>query len=304
MKKSDLFNNGTTVAVAKEDSQIDLDKRDVRNKLNDLSNKEWMILSKSIWVSRPGPRDYLKSKHPATFAESDISRLLQFFTKKNHRVLDPFLGVGSTLISCRDNGRSGYGIELIPKWAEIARHRLNQSQMRLEFAQNGESESLLKQTILSGDSKDVLKKFEDNYFQFIVTSPPYWKILQKDKDHKAKRERVSKGLDTKYSELKADLGNTKNYKSFLCKLQIIFKECFRILENKKYMAVIVTDFKHKSRYYSFHADLTESISDIGFTHEGIIILVQDNKNLYPYGIPYAYVPNINHQYILIFRKKI
>ena len=41
-----------------------------------------------------------------------------------------------------------------------------------------------------------------------------------------------------------------------------------------------------------------------FSLEGITILVQDSKNLYPYGIPFAFVSNIHHQYILVFRRHI
>ena len=65
--------------------------------------------------------------------ESDVKKLLQFFSKERQKVLDPFVGVGSTLIACRETNRVGYGIELIPKWAEIARLRLNQSQLQLNF---------------------------------------------------------------------------------------------------------------------------------------------------------------------------
>jgi len=299
----ELFDSKGCISEEKKDYKIKLDIHDKRNKLNDLTNKEWMISTKSVWISKPGPRDNLKFQHPATFAESDITKLLKFFTKEKQRVLDPFVGVGSALIACRENNRYGYGIELIPKWAEIARLRLNQTQMQLNFDGKEDLSNALPQNILIGDSKKVLKKFRDGYFQFIVTSPPYWKILQKDKDHKAKRERIAKGVDTKYSTLKEDLGNTRSYSLFLKKLQVIFEECYRALESKKYMAVIVSDFKHKSRYYSYHSDLANNITEVGFSYEGAIILVQDNKNLYPYGIPYAYVPNISHQYILIFRKK-
>ena len=37
--------------------------------------------------------------------------------------------------------------------------------------------------------------------------------------------------------------------------------------------------------------------------KGVTILIQDNKNLYPLGIPYAFVSNIHHQYVLIFQKR-
>ncbi|MGQ9456438.1 MAG: DNA methyltransferase [Armatimonadota bacterium] len=267
------------------------DKVDPRNELNDLSNIEWMIYTKSVWFSTPPRRDRNKLMHPATFAESDIVRLVQFFTKRGERVLDPFVGTGSTLVACAQCGRNGVGIELVPYWADIARERISQRDF------------LTEQTVICGDAREVLPTLEDESFDFVVTSPPYWNILHKDKDHKALAERKSKGLRTRYSDHERDLGNVAFYEEFLVELGRVFRECHRLLKRKKYMCVVVSDFRHKSRFVAFHADLSRVVESVGFSLEGITILVQDNKNLYPYGIPYAFVSNIHHQYVLIFRRR-
>jgi hypothetical protein len=69
------------------------------------------------------------------------------------------------------------------------------------------------------------------------------------------------------------------------------------------MAVIVSDFRHKSKFISFHSDLISRLTENNkFILQGVKVLVQNNKRLYPYGYPYAYVENIHHQYIVIFRK--
>ena len=90
---------------------------DPRNLLNELTNRQWMMETKSVWFSRPPQRDELKAQHPATFAESDIIRLIEFFTRPGMTVLDPFLGSGSTLVACAQCGRAGVGIELVEHWA-------------------------------------------------------------------------------------------------------------------------------------------------------------------------------------------
>lgn len=155
---------------------------------------------------------------------------------------------------------------------------------------------------MQGDSLTLLKQIASESFDFVVTSPPYWAILTKARDHKSKRERLSKGLPTKYSEDIRDLGNASRYIDFLDQLTHVFGECYRLLKQGKYMVIVVSDFRHGSKFVSFHNDLSEAVQQIGFTLEGITILVQDSKNLYPYGMPYAFVSNIHHQYILIFRK--
>ena len=326
-------------------------KYDPRNKLNDLSNVEWLISTKSVWrsegldpevegalrelsekisakygvessaelleqsissviYSKPPPRDSLKEKHPATFPEGDIEELIKFFTKEGDTVLDPFVGVGSTLIASMNTWRSAVGIELIGKWVDLARKRIEHAKSRSPAYQHGMEQFTSARElrrppdtrVLQGDSRSMLREMTSQSFDFIVTSPPYWAILRKDKDHKARHERIEKGLPTKYSEEEADLGNVSDYREFLGELSKIFVECHRVLKDGKYMCVIVTDFRHKSKFITYHSDLASHLEKVGFTLEGITILVQDSKTLYPYGMPYAFVSNIHHQYILVFRK--
>jgi DNA modification methylase len=243
-----------------------------------------------VWYSRPGARDRLKKLHPATFAEKDIERLICTFTKKGGRVLDPFLGSGSTLLACAATGRTGMGIELSAHWADIAAERL------------GNITSSPKMDILTGDARDVLPNLQAGSFDFVVTSPPYFSILEKAKDHKSKAER--RGLATKYSVDPLDLGNLSGYGDFLGELGKVWRECHRILKPGKYICVVVTDFRDGPRYVMFHADVARTLEDAGFVPKGIVVLVQDNKALYPYGYPYSFVPNIHHQNVLIFRKDV
>ncbi len=284
-----------------EEKEIGENRVDPRNKLNELNGRNWIKATKSIWYSRPPRRDELKEQHPATYAESDIEQLIKFFTKEGQTVLDPFLGSGSTLIACHDTKRFGTGIELIDKWVEISQERVKQveTQKTLDsFAIEQET----TQKIIHGDAEGELKKIESEYFHFIVTSPPYWGILNKPLDHKTKKERVGKGLDVRYSEDEKDLANVEKYSDFLKALQKTWKACYRVLKKNKYMCIVVSDFRHKNRFILYHADITKSMEEIGFILKGMIILVQDSKTLYPYGYPFEYVPNIHHQNILIFKK--
>lgn len=279
---------------------------DPRNKLNDLSSVEWIQQTKSVWYSKPAPRDHLKNQHPATFAEEDIERLIKFFTKENQLVFDPFLGVASTLIACINTRRKGIGVELSSKWVDIAQKRINkildQTKIDSEVWETSSPKCESPVKIIQGDTRDIIKKYPANVFDFIVTSPPYWSILTKANDHKSKEERIKKGLDTKYSENNFDLGNIIQYEDFRNELKKIWAECFRTLKKTKYMCVIITDFRHKDAFILYHSDITRDLESVGFSLKGITILVQDNKELYPYGYPYSFVSNIHHQYIIILQK--
>ena len=48
-----------------------------------------------------------------------IWNLLERYTKKGDRVLDPMCGSGTTLDVCKDMGREGVGFDLQPQREEI-----------------------------------------------------------------------------------------------------------------------------------------------------------------------------------------
>jgi SOS regulatory protein LexA len=272
-------------------------KRRITNQLNDLSAKEWIPETISVYVQKglgAGHKDtQIEKQHPAPFSFQDVGRLIRFFTKAGQNVLDPFCGVASTLKAAALDNRNGTGIELVKKYYDLGKKRL---ETEVEYNLFNKS----KQTLILGDAFEEIGKFSDNYFDFIVTSPPYWNILSKI-DHKVKQERIKNGLDTKYSNDKRDIANIPNYSDFLQKLAFLFEECSRILKPNKYLCIIVSDFRHKSKYYSFHSDLANLLEKKYYTLKGITILYQRHKRIFPYGYPFTYVPNIHHQYILILQ---
>lgn len=278
---------------------------DGRNKLNDLTGSEWIQETKSYFFQKglgsSHPDAQIEKQHPAPFSYQDVMRLINFFTKKGGKVIDPFGGVGSTAKACELSNRICTSIELQEKWYNLSINRLETE------IKEGASK---KHSFIHGDARKVLKTFEDNTFDFMVTSPPYWSILNKKADHKVKNKRLSNNLATNYSDNdENDLANIDNYSDFIDVLvNQIFLECGRIIKPQKYMCIIVSDFRNKSDFISFHSDLIQEINQKKtkdnhiISLQGVKVLIQNHKNLLPYGYPFAYVENIHHQYVLIFRK--
>lgn len=67
-----------------------------------------------------------KTEHPCQFPVELIERLVLSMTHEGDLVLDPFMGVGSSLIAAHRHGRRAIGAERVAKYIEIARDRLLQ----------------------------------------------------------------------------------------------------------------------------------------------------------------------------------
>ena len=270
----------------------------INNRFNDLTAKEWISETVSVWIQRGLGKDHehaqIEKQHPAPFSFQDIARLIRFFTKTGDTVLDPFVGVGSTLKAAAVEGRKGIGIELNDKYVKLA-------QTRLKNELNGNPGICRDQKVIRGDARTKIPKLAAGSVRLVVTSPPYWNILHKQ-DHKVRQERLAHGLDTQYSSDAADLGNIETYPEFLEAVADTLALTRTCLVEGGHLCIVVGDFRQKSNYVMLHADIAHEMEARGFTLKGITILYQQKKRVFPYGFPYAYVPNLHHQYIVILQK--
>ena len=270
-------------------------KIDSRNKLNDLTGKEWIKLTKSFWFSEKCVDDKDAFKHPAPFLIKDIMKLVSMFTKKGMCVLDPFCGSGTTLIAANNLERVGVGIDLNKEYKALSIERLSKK----GFIENKDYYYHI------GDANMILEKFQQ--VDYIVTSPPYHNILRnrgeglRKQNEKGFRSGSRIGIEY-YSEHENDLGNKGTFKEFLSSFEQIMKKCFSVLNPGKYTTIIISDFTVEKAEVCVQADIVNSMQNCGFEFVGTTVLLQDNKPLYPFGYPYAYKINHQHQNMVTFRK--
>ncbi|MEM2099669.1 MAG: DNA methyltransferase [Candidatus Bathyarchaeia archaeon] len=96
--------------------------------------------------------------------------------------------------------------------------------------------------VIHGDSQYLSKIWEENKFppvDYCITSPPYWNQLKRN--YIRQKERITKGLETKYSEDSNDIGNIDNYDEFLQAIKNIFNEVYKVTKNKGYITVVTNN---------------------------------------------------------------
>jgi hypothetical protein len=192
------------------------------NKINDINLNQWKkyddIITDSLWIlDKRDNSGAHNAGYWGNFIPQIPNQFLRRYTKQNEWVLDPFLGSGTTLIECKRLGRNGIGIELLPDVVKLA--QINISSEYNKFNTRTE--------IINADSTqlnyvDELKKLNIESIQFLILHPPYWDII-------------------KFSENPNDLSNASSIDNFLYKLGIVIDKTYDILDNSRYMALVIGD---------------------------------------------------------------
>lgn len=68
--------------------------------------------------------------HPTEKPINLIKELVGLFTNSHDKILDPFMGSGTTLVACAKMGRKSIGIEIDEKYYDIACQRVREAYMQ------------------------------------------------------------------------------------------------------------------------------------------------------------------------------
>ena len=295
--------------------------RHPNNTLNELSGEEWLYFTKSIWgTAYPSELGHqLRKQHGANKPPRLMARLIEFFTTSGELVLDPFAGVGGTLLGAAiaRGPRRAIGIEIEARWVEVYESlvrdlldsRGGQGPLLADIGPSDPGgQRTFDPTGLSmklGDALTLLADLEPESVDFIATDPPYNIQLPltmaggKLAQNHANR-RTDYAMVTQHD---GDLANSADYPTFLDRMEEIFGLLARALRPNRYAALIVRDAYQQGRYIFTGSDLADRATRAGFTVKGDVIWYQAGTRLRPYGYPHSYVPNIAHQHILILRRE-
>ena len=303
-------------------------KYDKRNKLNDFTGSEWVYFLNSIdlikgeptlmtgeqlndlseqqWAAHQAPiidtyfstsgesshAHHIRKKHPSPKPPQLMRQLIEFFTKQNGRVLDPFVGVGGTLLACSMANRHGVGVDLSQDYLDLYQKASEDLGLKPQIVYKGNALQL--ENIING---------EDYLFDLVLTDPPYGNMLTKKRTGERKKK-TGDDSPTPFTNEYNDLGNMLP-EQFYDALKSVIVQSMKFLKVKGYVIVFCKDLQPTAENPNLiHADVVNTLVQIpNLRFRGYKIWYDKTQKLYPFGYPYAYVSNQLHQFILIFRKE-
>lgn len=105
-----------------------------------------------------------KTEHPCQFPIELVERCVLALTNENSWVLDPFAGVGSSVIAAIKHDRNAIGIERDENYCKLARQRIN------DFKEGNLKTRPINKPIHKPTSNDKVAKIPKEWLQFDYTS--------------------------------------------------------------------------------------------------------------------------------------
>lgn len=262
------------------------------NRLNDLTGKEWLYSTRSVInLSFPPSLQFkLRSQHGGQKPPELCAYLIRIFTKAGQRVLDPFMGVGGTLLGATLAGREAVGIEINPRWVEIYREVCRR-------------EGLAPQTAIVGDSREVLQSVEGP-FDFVLTDVPYWDMDRRPRS-KGKFKRAGEEARPRRMSKLSTFGEPSltSRSEWLDLLEAVFARVRPLLRPRGYLAVFIGDMYHSGRFHPLSHEVAALLERLGYVMKANLIWYDVSKSLHIYGYRYEFIPSMIHQNILVFRNE-
>ena len=277
--------------------RVSLPSRKQPERINDINLKEWKkeireknILLGTLWIfSRREKTGVHTNYYWGNFIPQVPYQALIRYTRSGDWVLDPFAGSGTTLITCKQMNRNAIGVELVPRVVALFNWRLRTQANKQVFAR-----------IIQGDStsvearkrvEDILAAHHTKQVQLIILHPPYFNIIH-------------------FSNDPCDLSNAPSIPIFLKKLKRAVRNFADLLEEGRYMILVMGDVYSKGECIPLGFMAMNEIKRAGKLKLKAIIVKNITNNRGKFGQEHLWQYRalkdgfyiFKHEYVFVFQK--
>jgi modification methylase len=216
----------------------------------------------SVWPTAQQPAGaqragrYLpgSTAHPAKMLPAIARHAITAYSQPGELVLDPMCGIGTTLVEAVYLGRDALGVELEPRWADLA--RANLAHARTHGATG-------TATVVTGDARQLPSLVDSGLVgrvALVLTSPPYGSSI-----HGQVTARPGHGVakfHNSYSPDPANLGRVPQ-PALLDALGEILTGCQTLLRPGGLVVLTARPYRHRERLVDLPGQLTQLAEQAG-----------------------------------------
>jgi len=230
-------------------------------------NSIWSFPERGSWSTHD-------AKYRGNWSPYVPRNLILRYTSENELILDQFAGGGTTLVEAKLLNRNILGVDINPV-------SLKRCHEKTAFTCVNAGKVYIKQ----GDARN-LDFIPDKSIDFICTHPPYANII-----------RYSDGIKGDISSL--------GLSDFLEQMKSVSSECYRVLKQKKFCAILMGDTRKRGHIITLSFDVMKIFESSGFKVKEIIIKEQHNCKYTERWKKKSETHNflmIAHEYLFVFQK--
>ena len=212
-----------------------------------------------------------KQVHPAVFPVSLAKKIIGLFTHEGELVVDPFMGIGTTLIAARDLRRNAAGFDINPRYLDFSKGRLQGVPAHEGYEQ---------QPILD-DARNIDQYIEPGTIKLAFTSPPYANLLNRPRLNKSRRVRENEQYlkVEQYSQDPRDLG-TLRVEEYAGEMKEIYRKILPLMKPRGHSVINVPDVWTNEvpggRRVPVHIHVYHAMVEAGFELRNTIIWDRNN----------------------------
>jgi DNA modification methylase len=266
-----------------------------------MTAKDWIKSQIGVWQVFYEKRDVRdKDVHPAVMPLALAKRTIELFTHKGELVLDPFSGIGTTLLAAQDLYRNAVGFDISKRYCKISKKRLAQAKL----------EESSKQVAICDDARNIPDYLDEETCRLIFTSPPYANLLNRPRLNKSRRGNLRANDQylrvEQYSQDSRDLG-TLEISEYSKQLRLIYERLLPLLSPGGHNVINVPDMWWSNGRFGqrvpIHLYVYQAMLDAGYELRNTMIWDRTNivNRVGIFGWPSNYITmGTTYEYLLDF----
>jgi SAM-dependent methyltransferase len=256
---------------------------------SDIIPSRWMnypdVKTESIWIMKSRKRDeFHDASYWGNFVPQIPEQLITRFSKAGEVILDPFMGMGTTIAEARRLGRSVIGVELSGEIIGKATEKL---------AKAGLLDGHVR--VVEGDASKVTEKALFGEWKrsvdLIIMHPPYHDIIR-------------------FSDSPDDLSNSKSVDHFLQRLKEVLENLNRYLPAGRFLVLVIGDKYSGGEWIPLGFLSMRIFQENGYLLKSIVVKNFEGtrgkrlqENLWRFRALKGGYYTFRHEYIFVFRKR-